>query len=316
MAEYTLMSFNLEHMRDLFSGSGVRPEQAERARRAAERIAAAKPHVLGLVEASDKPAHHEAFLALPPLAGLGYRVVRGAQSRGRQDLVFYCRAPFEPVAVDDAFGFYEDWTEDIDQDGILEVCTFERRPLEVVFEVQGTGARVRLVLVATKSKGVFGVQDFFGHQHRALANRKRLLAQCSKLRTRADRLLAEDPGSAFVLLGDFNDDPGYDNYERMLGASGIERVMGSVYEPERILHNALWHHVRAGKEVWTTTYPDLIVENRAPHRAWLDHILVSPAMLRGDCPVRYVRDSGEVGEEEPVGVAASDHRPVLCRIEA
>jgi len=100
-----------------------------------------------------------------------------------------------------------------------------------------------------------------------------------------------------------------------MGQSGIETVMGSVFEPERILHNTLWHRARRGREVWTASYPDLIVENPEHHRAWLDHILVSPGMLREGAPVRYVRDSGVVGAEEPDVSPVSDHLPVYCRIE-
>ncbi len=316
MRECTLMAYNIENMRDLFVGERVRPEQLPRALRLAERIAAIDPDLLGIVEASDKLSHHQAFLALPPLARAGYQVARSTHRRGRQDLAFYYRAPFTPLHVDDAYRFYDDWQEDIDHDGIVEVCGFERRPLEVEFAVTGTPARLRVVLVATKSKGVFSVQDFFGHQHRALANRKRLVAQCKRLRRRVDGLLADDAQAAFVLLGDFNDEPGLDHFERFVGESGIEAVMGSVFEPAKILHNALHHKTLGGKPFWTATYPDMIVANFAPHRAWLDHILLAPALLRADAPIHYVPDSGDVGPEEPDadGPPASDHRPVFCRI--
>jgi endonuclease/exonuclease/phosphatase family metal-dependent hydrolase len=318
MSQLTVMTYNIENMRELFAEGAIRPDQASRALRLAEQIAAVGPDLLGIVEASDKPSHHEAFLALPPLASQGYRVLRGEHGRGKQDLVIYYKPAFEPVRVDDAYGFYDDWIEDIDHDGIPEVCSFERRPLEVELKVAGTDATLRVVLVATKSKGVFNTLDFIGHQQRAIANRKRLLAQCKKLRQRADRLLDADPNAAFLMMGDFNDEPGQDNYERLIGESSIETVMGNVFEPERILHNALWHKARSGKGIWTATYPDMIVANLEQHRAWLDHILVSPGMLREDAAIRYVRNSGEVGEPSASTDGAkpiSDHLPIYCRLE-
>ncbi|MDY0060910.1 MAG: endonuclease/exonuclease/phosphatase family protein [Myxococcota bacterium] len=317
MRELTVMAYNIENMRQMFAGDELLPEQRPRAQELAAEIAAAAPHLLGIVEASDRREHHEAFLRLPPLADLGYEILQGQRRRGRQDLVLYYRHPLVPQHVDDAYGYYEDWQEDIDHDGIVEVCGFERRPLEVEFGLAGSEARLRVILVATKSKGVFSVQDLLGHQYRALANRKRLMAQCKKLRRRADDLLARDPGAAFLLFGDFNDDPGLDSYERMMGESGLETVVGSVFEPEKILHDALYHLTAGGKEIWTATYPDKIVDNHLPHRAWLDHILLSPGLLGGDGLLGYQRNSGEIGPEHlpaPGTPAVSDHRSVRCRL--
>jgi len=75
-------------------------------------------------------------------------------SRGRQDLVIYHRPPFQVVSIDDSGAFYEPWTEDVDEDEVQERFRWERRPLEVVFELAAGGPRIRLVLVHTKSKGV------------------------------------------------------------------------------------------------------------------------------------------------------------------
>ena len=70
-------------------------------------------------------------------------------------------------------------------------------------------------------------------------------------------------------------------------------------------------------ELWTADFPDPIVNNPLgwEHRIWIDHILVSPNMLENDSPVRYVMDSGEIGDKNPDSRKASDHFPVHCEIE-
>lgn len=306
-------------MGDMFHAGAIRPEYRDRAEGLATLIADIFPHILGIVEAADKVSHHEAFLKLANLSSAGYSVARGLHKRGRHDLVYYYRAPFKPLAVDEPYEFFEDWVEDMDDDGIDEVCTFERRPLEVLWEIDGTDIQFRTILLATKSKGVFSVQDIFGYQHRALANRKRLVAQCRKVRRRIDSLLLADNPLPVIAMGDFNDGPGLDNYERLIGASAIETVMGSIFEPSLILHNTLYHRLKAGEDVWTTAFADSIVSNADDHKVWLDHILVSPAMLLPSSRFQLIPDSGSIGPLTLPGDNAarlSDHRPVYCRVAA
>jgi len=314
---FNIMVYNIEHMREMFKSGEIKPEASARAAGLAQQIAEVAPHLLGIVEASDKASHHEAFLAQEPLRDLGYSVTHGKHKRGRQDLVLYHRPPFVPLEVDGGYEFFEDWLEDIDDDGIMELCTFERRPLEVLFGIEGTDVKLLVMVVATKSKGVFTVQDIIGYQHRALANRKRLLAQCRRIRKRVDQLMESHGDLPIILMGDFNDSPGMDSFERLAGGSAIEAAMGSIFEPRKVLHNTLWHLVKSGQEVWTTQFPDMIVANFREHRAWLDHILVSPSMLASDAKLSYVLESGAVGQATAPsmdGLPLSDHRPIFCKI--
>lgn len=314
MGEYTVMSYNVERMKKLFYKGEFLPEMRDRAEAIAKTVARYAPHVLGVVEASDRRGNMEYFIEHTDLAGKGYQVAKSKYRRGAQDLAYLYREPFSLVSLDDGYDFWETWVQDIDHDGIKEVCEFERKPLEAVFEVEGK--RLMILLVAAKSKGVFQAKDILNHQHLALANRKRSLAQAMKIRSRVDRLMDEDPDLALMVMGDMNDDPGMDSFERMLGASSLETMMGSVYAPERILHNTLWHHMatKKRKDLWTLEYPDVIVQNLELHRAWLDHIFVSPAMVNGKAPVRYVNESGEVAEKDDVARKASDHFPVYCKV--
>ena len=315
---YRIASYNIENMRNLFQKGAFVPEMRNRADAIGRVIQSAAPDILGVVEADDKPAHHRHFLDEAGLSSKGYSFIKSEHKRSRQDLLFYYRPPFEPVAVDTHIDFYKQWIEDIDSDGIEEVCKFERKPLEVRFRHTESKVELLVILIAVKSKGVFTVSDLVTHQHLALANRKRQYAQAKKLRERMDELIVSEPDLPVIVLGDFNDEPGLDSVERMLGVSALETMMGSVFEPEKIFHNALAHMCKAPalkRELWTTEYPDLIVQNLQKHKGWLDHILVSPNMLRPDCAARIVPASGRVAEKTEDARAASDHFMVYCDIE-
>lgn len=316
MRDLTVMSYNIENMGNLFFKGKVDPDQQERAHAIASQIREIQPDLLGIVEAAEKKHHHEAFLSDMGLGSLGYQVAKSPRSRRHQELVFYYRSPLRLISLDDHYDFYDEWIEDIDQDGIREVCAFERRPLEGVFAIEGTEQILTIILASIKSKGVFSVSDFLNHQHLAVANRKRQLAQCKKLRERADSLLAESTSSSFIIMGDFNDDPGLDSYERIIGASAIETLMGSVFDPARILHNALWHMKQGArhKDLWTYEFYDRIVANAEPHRTWIDHIFLSPVLLNPNAPLRYIINSGDIGQKNEISRLASDHFPVFCRL--
>ena len=117
-----------------------------------------------------------------------------------------------------------------------------------------------------------------------------------------NQLLQEQNQIPTVVLGDMNDGPGLDPFEMMVGKSFVETVMGSVYNPSGIFHNALWWMTKdkeRKKELWTADFPDPIVSHPYgyKHRVWIDHILLSPDMLKNDNSVRYVKDSGMIASK-------------------
>ena len=315
---YRVAAYNIENMRNLFLKGAIAPEMQDRAAAIGRVIQSNAPNILGIVEADDKSRHHRLFLDESGLSSMEYAFVKSDHKRSRQDLLFYFRPPFEPVSVDANIDFYKQWVEDIDADGIEEVCKFERKPLEVRFRHRESKVELLVILIAVKSKGVFTVSDIITHQHLALANRKRQYAQAKKLRERMDLLLVSEPELPVIVMGDFNDEPGLDSVERMLGVSALETMMGSVFEPEKIFHNALSHMCKdpaLKRDLWTTEYPDLIVQNLQKHKGWLDHILVSPNMLRPECTARIVPASGKVAEKTADARAASDHFMIYCDID-
>ncbi len=317
MAQYKIMSYNIEYMKKLFSKNKIMEGGRPRLENIAQVIKSIDPHILGIVEASNKVKHHELFINDPDLLNGGYQLVKGEENRGAQDLVIYYKDPFEVIAVDDNLEFYDPWLEDIDDDGIQELCDFERKPLEVLFRIKETDIQFQMILILGKSKGVFSVNDLMVYQKLALANRKKLFAQAKKIRSRLDQIMSREKPLPVIVMGDMNDEPGMDEYEKQIGASSIETLMGSIFDPKKIMHNTLWHLTMNdhNHELWTTEFPDMIVDNRKNHRAWLDHILVSPDMLNGNSRFRYVTDSGAIGKKDEISKASSDHYPVYCSVE-
>ncbi|MBT4288543.1 MAG: hypothetical protein HOD92_14545 [Deltaproteobacteria bacterium] len=317
MSEIIVMSYNIENMVSLFHNNQFALDKIEKVKSLEKIIINQQPHILGIVEASNKVKDHQYFIDNTGLADLDYMVGKSSHKRGKQDLVVYYREPFEIVSIDDDINYYDEWIEDIDNDGIKEVCNFERKPMEVIFRIKGSNINFLVILVATKSKGVFSINDIINHQYLALANRKKILAQSKKIRSRVNQLMDEKPDLPLIVMGDFNDEPGMDSYEKMLGASSIETVMGSVFEPDKILHNTIWHLSKKNrnKDLWTTEYPDLIVQNFGLHKAWLDHIFISQNLLNESAKFQYVMNSGNIILKDVNAKRASDHYAVYCKFE-
>ncbi|MHC4872331.1 MAG: endonuclease/exonuclease/phosphatase family protein [Planctomycetota bacterium] len=314
---YKIMSYNIERMQDFFKKNSLRSEYKEKAEAVAQTILSAAPHILGIIEGSDKAGDHEYFINNTAISELGYKLCKSKEKRGKQDLLFYYRDPFEVVSLDENVSFYNRWVEDIDNDTIEEVLRFERRPLEVFFRDKESSTEFMVILLSFKSKGVFSVTDIHSYEHIALANRKKLHAQSMKVRERIDNLLDRDPDMPLIVMGDLNDEPGMDYFQKQVGASAVETITGSIYNPEKILHNTMWHMTEGDKKknLWTTEYPDPIVANLKKHKAWLDHIFVSPGMLKRTSDIKYIKDSGCIAEKNETSAKASDHYPVCCDIE-
>jgi hypothetical protein len=321
MTAYTVMAYNIEHMNRMFDKGVIsQKKDKDRAKMIASVIKEINPHILGISEAANDIAEHNHFISTY-LPGLGYKVAMGA-SRGAQNLVFYYREPFIAKSTDAEVEFYEPWQLDLDDDKVVERFVWDRKPLEVLFQIGDDGPKLMAILVHSKSKGVFSVVDFANFQKISLGNRKRLVAQALKLRERLDQIISpENPDPLpVIVMGDMNDGPGLDAFESIVGKSFVETVVGSVFEPDGIFHNVLWHMTgtsKTRKDLWTAEFPDPIVNNPLgwEHRIWIDHILVSPSMLENDSPVKYVMDSGKIGDKNLDSYKASDHFPVHCDIE-
>ncbi|MCR8722975.1 endonuclease/exonuclease/phosphatase family protein [Frigidibacter sp. ROC022] len=129
---------------------------------------------------------------------------------------------------------------DLDGDGVARPVSFSKPPLELALELRGSGPdgggtrMVRMIGVHIKSKAPNGARGKSEILRMAVENRKKQLAQCLWLRAR----VVEDmkAGDDVIVLGDFNDGPGLDEYEHLFGRSGVEVVLGEqgplhLYDP-------------------------------------------------------------------------------------
>jgi len=317
--DYVLMTYNIKWMNKMFQSGQIKNSKREQAESIAEVIMRIHPHILGICEAANEKTEHDHFIQ--QYLNNDYSVCMGT-SRGGQNLVFYYRDPVKEVSVDSSISNYNPWTTDINNDGLDERYKWERKPLEAVFRLGQNGPTIRTILVHTKSKIVASVVDFHNFQKIALANRKKLVAQAMHLRSRVDTLIAPNDSLPIVILGDMNDGPGLDPYEKTVGLSFVETVIGSVFEPNGIFHDVLYWMKRDNsaavrKQLWTTDFEDPIVSTSfgGKHRVWLDHILVSPDMLQANNQVHYKMDSGRIGDKDAIAKKASDHYPVYCTIQ-
>lgn len=112
---------------------------------------------------------------------------------------------------------------DINGDGVEDLVRFSKPPLELAVTTK-SGRNLRLIGVHAKSKAPHGAGDDAAYKRISIENRRKQLAECLWLRARIDRQLAA--GESLIVLGDFNDGPGLDEFEKLFGRSGIEIVLG------------------------------------------------------------------------------------------
>lgn len=204
---------------------------------------------------------------------------------------------------------------DIDEDGLVDLHRFSKPPLEAEVEVDGGRARLRLIGVHAKSKAAHGAKSRADTARIQIANRRKQLAQCEWIRRRVDQHL--DAGDPLVVLGDFNDGPGIDRYERLFGRSGVEVVVGDVAAPERLLRNPFLKarlHPDLGWRPATARFYNAAKGGYL--NALIDFVMLSPDLAAAADPewrIWHPFDDAACYEDEALRAAlldASDHFPV------
>ncbi|MBC2837099.1 endonuclease/exonuclease/phosphatase family protein [Paragemmobacter straminiformis] len=201
---------------------------------------------------------------------------------------------------------------DLDADGVSEQIRFSKPPLEIALAIPGRD--LRLIGVHAKSKAAHGYHSPAEGLRIAIDNRRKQLAECIWLRQRIDGHLAA--GESLIVMGDLNDGPGLDEYEKLFGRSGVEVVLGTTLSPERRLfdpHASMELAQRIGLAPSTARFyvptPDQWLE------ALLDFIMVSPDLAaRGPHwriwhPLNDRATAAIAGLPEAL-LDASDHFPV------
>lgn len=208
---------------------------------------------------------------------------------------------------------------DLDQDGTSEVIRFAKPPLELAVTTAG-GRALRMIGVHAKSKAPHGVKGRDELIRLSIENRRKQLAQCLWLRDRVEQHLAA--GEDLMVMGDFNDGPGLDRFEKLFGHSGVEIVLGSEAEPAMRLHEphaelSLAH--RSGPAPTTARF--WFAPNKCYFEALLDFIMVSPGLaLAEPAPAWRVWHPNNdpkiaaVPELREALLAASDHFPVTLDV--
>ncbi|MCG6186853.1 exonuclease/endonuclease/phosphatase family protein [Maribellus maritimus] len=122
-----------------------------------------------------------------------------------------------------------------------------------------------------------------------------------------------------IVCGDINDGPGFDASEMKINASGIERLMGSIWQPELCLGNSIFDTLDDKKKndldfssLYTVSFADPIF-NYSYINSWIDHILYSRInhWVSG-AKINFNTNSGNpIYKDFPT---ASDHKPVTCTI--
>lgn len=161
---------------------------------------------------------------------------------------------------------------DLDSDAAPDLVRWSKPPLEAEVTFKG-GQSLRLIGVHAKSKAPHGAHSKAEVLRLSIENRRKQLAQCIWLRQRIEQHL--EAGEPIVVLGDFNDGPGLDEYEKLFGRSSIEIAMGEegavqLFDP----HARMVLSQRVGAVPTTSRF-------KMPHdgrylSALLDYIMVSP----------------------------------------
>lgn len=208
---------------------------------------------------------------------------------------------------------------DLDGDGEVDLHRFSKPPLEARLHLLTPDRALRLIGVHAKSKAPHGASDAAEAERISLANRRKQLAQCAWLRARVEEHL--DRGDDLVVLGDFNDGPGLDKYERVFGRSGVEIVIGSGVAMERRL---VTPHLNATPlaALRDPSWPKPATarfynrETGGYLDALLDFVMLSPSLAARTDPVWRIWhpfDDARCFADETVRRAlldASDHFPV------
>ncbi|MBL4751241.1 MAG: endonuclease [Amylibacter sp.] len=208
---------------------------------------------------------------------------------------------------------------DVDVDAKPEKIVFSKPPLELLLTPKG-GTPMRLIGVHAKSKAPHGARNKQQAVRISIENRRKQLAQCIWLRKRVEQHL--DADDDLIVLGDFNDGPGLDEYEKLFGQSGVEIVMGvekPINQTLREPHAEAAMSARAGNAPTTSRFYNH--RDKTYLNALLDFIMVSPDLARKSTPAWRIwhpfNDPACFDKKDMCDalLTASDHFPVTIDLD-
>lgn len=343
MAELTIAVWNMEWMNDLFESNqqapAYKPDDASTYHQPEATVKQRRENLSGLlqeldadvvivVEGPNRTGELQLFFdedmpgtwATYVQSGRGQ--VQNVALAVRLDKGRFADTPFKAFDTNQ-LEVFDPFPLDVDEDGIRELYQFSRRP--VYSEIYPAAGRpFRVLGLHLKSKGIFSAYEWSKWWQIADANRRKILAQSTRIRLEFLDPYLQDPelrDTPLIVCGDINDGPGLDASEKRLFGSGVERLMGTVWKPELCFGNALFDQLKAKDQkdldfagLYTTNFKDPIFNNTW-HRVWIDHILYSrrgPENWVSGARVHRTAESGE-----PVWRAypfASDHFPLVATV--
>ena len=208
---------------------------------------------------------------------------------------------------------------DVDVDAKPEKIVFSKPPLELLLTPKG-GNPLHIIGVHAKSKAPHGARNPQQEVRISIENRRKQLAQCIWLRERVDQHL--DAGDDLIVMGDFNDGPGLDEYEKLFGQSGVEIVIGVGKPINKTLHEP---HAEAAMSARSGTSPTSSRfynhRNKTYLNALLDYIMTSPGLAGKTKPVWKIwhpfndPDCFDKKDLCDALLTASDHFPVTIDLD-
>lgn len=196
---------------------------------------------------------------------------------------------------------------DLDVDDQMDEVRFSKPPLELALTTK-SGRAIRLIGAHLKSKAPHGARNEEDVVQISIANRRKQLAQAIWLHRRVKQHV--QTGEDLIVLGDLNDGPGLDEYERLFGRSSVEIVMG-----QELTDPHAQSLLKPRRHVLPSTSRFFNPETKRYFSALLDYVMISNSLLSGEPKWRiwHPFEDAECYEDEDLRnalLAASDHFPV------
>ncbi len=256
-------------------------------------------------------------------------VLHGFRNDTQQEIAFLYKSDLFSAVHDPQTSFNDpthapqfdgEFSWDVDVDGQAEVHRFSKPPLEVALELKNSEENLRLIGVHVKSKAPHGARTPEEEVTISIANRRKQLAQCLWLRRRVDAHLARN--DHVVVMGDFNDGPGLDEYEKLFGRSGVEVVLGTTEPKETQLFDPHADARLDPRNPWSPSSARFYLYRKEKYlNALLDYAMVSQSVREQFKPswnIWHPFDHAGCYASEDMRQAlliASDHFPVTLDLQ-
>ncbi len=275
-----------------------------------------------IIEAPDTSRRRSAIKALTGFAAaFGLRTtdaLTGFVNDTQQEIALLydptvVQAIHDPQESPDCPRFDQTYQRDLNVDAAPDAIRWSKPPLEVALTTPS--GPLRLIGVHAKSKAPHGAEGNAEAIRISIENRRKQLAQCIWLRKRVEQHLAA--GDDLIVLGDFNDGPGLDEYEKLFGRSGVEIVLGENSHQKLFDPHA---RMALGRRLGAMPVTARFKRKDAPYlQALLDYIMVSPGLLVKSprWQIWHPFDHPDCYHNVPLRDAlllASDHFPVVLDV--